>query len=437
MTLYNTDAKIKRAKKAVRELDVPERNRELVLDFVEGCEIGWDGQKLGNKRVLKYLVTLKQIALLLGDREFDHITEREVKKLLKTIDDDPTKGSWSQHDYRIILRKFITWLRKEHGYPQGYPRREKHLKALEMVELGLMSHALEVSKMKVRQPDKLRDRSTIPPKDHLTYLRRAAPNPRDKAFLAVMEELGPRPGGICTRQVKDLEFDDMGARIHMHDKTQRGEPVRVIWSAGYLREWLEAHPFGDDPDAPLWVSLSGGGGRSPLTHTAFRNIVVRARDRHNANAEDKGLPKIPRKYDLYAFRYFAQIRDDLNKMPRSVQMRQRGWKHDSNMPERYSRLATGDVDSYFKKEMGLQEEGEEKPAPCPRCKEVNPADVGFCKRCGLPLNDKKRMEREKVAELALKILQDPELSRQFQEVLREGGDFSHFRRSKEKDTGGG
>src|SRR3990170_6417326 len=41
----------------------------------------------------------------------------------------------------------------------------------------------------------------------------------------------------------------------MYDKTMRGEPVRFVSSASYLRIWLDNHPFKNDPEAPVWIDL--------------------------------------------------------------------------------------------------------------------------------------------------------------------------------------
>ena len=306
--LYHMERRYKRAVESIRQLDIPRRNIELILEFAESCLVGWQGEKLSLCRVVKYLSHLKHIALLFrekcGDKSFDYITKEDIRKLLVAIDSDPEKGEYAQYDYRIALRKFITWLRKEYGYPEGYPEREQHLQALNLVRLGVATHVMEVQPAKPRRVEKLRDRDTIPKQEYLHYMRDAALNPRDRAFLAIMEELGPRIGGIGTRLLKHVEFDDLGAKIQMHDKTMRGEPVRLTWSTSYLREWIEVHPFKNDPESPLWVKLNKTK-PEPLEYADFRAIVRRAIKRHNQLAEARGLPKIPRVYDLYAFRYFA------------------------------------------------------------------------------------------------------------------------------------
>jgi hypothetical protein len=182
--------------------------------------------------------------------------------------------------------------------------------------------------------------------------------------------------------------------------------------------WLEVHPFRDDPEAPLWINLQKSVKEPvPLDYAGFRAIERRARERYNRMAESKGLPVLP-SLDLYGFRYHAQIRDELDGVPRSVQLRQRGWKYTSRMPDRYARLVSGDVDEYYRKKLGLNgDEDKITPAPCPRCREINLPETRFCKRCGLPLTDEGMKHKEVVTRLALQILQDPELRQEFLEAL--------------------
>ncbi len=241
--IYQTEKSLKSALKSIENLQIPERNKELIREFVDNALVGWNGGKLSKKRVLKYISVLKQVALILGEKEFDYVTTVDIKKILRIIDDDPKKGEYAQYDFRILIKRYITWLREEHGYTEDYPDREEHLQALSMVKLGVLNHAFEVLKIKTKQPDKLRDRNTIPSKEYITYMREAAINPRDRAFLAVLEDVGPRIGGLGNRQIQHVEFDDLGAKIYMSDKTLRGEPVRLTWSAAFLREWIGVHPL--------------------------------------------------------------------------------------------------------------------------------------------------------------------------------------------------
>ncbi|PWB54562.1 MAG: hypothetical protein C3F06_04185 [Candidatus Methanoperedenaceae archaeon] len=68
-----------------------------------------------------------RLATIAVEKEWLMFDERDLKKLLLWIDDrfPMPDGGWSQHGYRIALRKFVTWMRQKYGYPEDYPNRAK------------------------------------------------------------------------------------------------------------------------------------------------------------------------------------------------------------------------------------------------------------------------------------------------------------------------
>lgn len=369
--IFNSAKRYEKAVEWLGRSEVSEENKELILSFAGDCLIGWGGRKLTKIRMTKYVFLLKVLAEQLG-KSFHYIDSEDVKRLLLAVDSDPSKGEWSQYDYRVTIRKFVSWLREEHGYPGDYPNAE-HLSKI----LPLLKYPEEVKKIRIRTPNKKKPRDEIPVQAEMRYLREASINLRDKAYFAVVEELGPRIGGIGSRQVKHVEFDDLGARVAMEDKTMKGEGVRLITSASYLRDWLESHPFKENKEAPLWVNLSRLPYCEPLDYEGFRRMIQRTVERHNTKAEKNGLPRITRRIHPHGFRYFAQ-----------------------------------------KFELNGGEE-KEKNITCPRCRDVNFPKSLYCRRCGLPLNDKAKKYDETIDDLIAKILLDPELSQRLREKLLE------------------
>lgn len=114
---------------------------------------------LTDARINKLIGSLKILSEMI-EKDWDWITKEDIKRIIAEIDRDPKKGAWTQHDYRLILRKFIAWLKTEHGYPDGYPNREELAKMLSIVR-----YPAEVSKIKVRSPDMLKPAEEIPTKD--------------------------------------------------------------------------------------------------------------------------------------------------------------------------------------------------------------------------------------------------------------------------------
>ncbi len=318
---------------------ITKRNKIFLLKFSADCNSGWGQKKLTSARILKLLSNIKTISEMV-ETDWDKITKDEIRDILDRIDCDPKKGDWAKHDYRIVLRKFMGWLRNEYGYPDGYPQKEELTRLL-----PILKYPSEVNKIRVKQPERLKSGEDIPTDDEMRFLSNASINPRDKAFFEMAKEVGIRIGGIGSRQIKHVSFDELGAKVTVYDKTMRGEPVRFISSASYLHIWLDNHPFKNNPEAPLWIDLEKTAhGPFPLDYHGFRAMIKRTVERHNKRSANLDLPKITKRIHTHLFRYHAQTRDELDGVPRSIMCKQRGWKTDSKQPERYARIVTKDVD---------------------------------------------------------------------------------------------
>ena len=414
--IYNSRKKLKNAIENLKSEKILDENRDLILDFVQDRRVGLYKDKITDLRAAKYLYYLKQLARIYekrNRRSLLYITKRDIKRILIEVDTDPRKNEWARRDFRIIMRKFIAWMRSEYGYPRDYVDGRYSPEELGRLAL-LLPWPVEVKDMKIPSVDKLKDREEIPTQEEIRWLRQAATHPRDRAFLALLEEIGFRPGDILRLQIRDVEFIDIGAKLYIHGKTQEGEPVVVTWSASYLREWMEVHPFRNDKEAPLWVKL-GRAEPEPLDYPSASAMLRRLVKKHNRSASRNGLPKITRRIHLYGFRYFAQIRDELEGVPRNVQIKQRGWSPTSRMPDRYARIVAKDVEEYLKKKLGLADgngngNGDGKPRICPRCREPLEEGWNFCRKCWLPLNEKARQADKALMEIVSYILSRPELT---------------------------
>ncbi len=417
--IHNYAQKIESVKNLVKKSRISERNKQLIIEFMRDCQTGWGGRKLTDARVSKLIGAIKILSEML-EKDWDWISKEDIKRILSEIDTDPEKGVWAQHDYRLILRKFVAWLRAEHGYPNGYPDREELIRILSIVK-----YPAEVGKIRVSRPDKLKPAEEIPTQAEMQYLSDAAINPRDKAFFEMAREVGIRIGGIGSRQIKNISFDELGAKVTMHDKTMKGEPVRFISSVSYLHIWLDNHPFRNNPEAPLWIDLEKTAkGPVPLDYHGFRAMIKRTVERHNKRADMLGLPKITKRIHTHLFRYHAQTRDELEGVPRSIMCKQRGWKTDSKQPERYARIVTKDVDSYYAKKFGInggEIKEQPKPGRCPRCKEVNASGIGYCYKCGLPLSAKAENVEQQVQKMIEEMLMDPEIHAKLRDKLLANG----------------
>ncbi|MFO7967794.1 MAG: site-specific integrase [Archaeoglobaceae archaeon] len=415
--IHGFDRRLTRELELLEELDVPQETKELIKEFIDDGLQGWGTTKISKARAAKLLMHLRLITKLLcrNGCSYEYMTEKDLKKLLKDIDNhyyevkvkkskDPEKTSWGQSDARTALLKFMKWLRSEKGYPDDYPDKKVAESAKVVMSLN-GAKPPELAKLRIMKPEESVKPNDIPEEWVFRSLREASENIRDEAFFTVAEEWGPRIGGIGSLTVGSVKFDDIGAWIYPHDKTHRGEGVRLTWSAGPLRRWMEKHPFRDNLEAPLWVDLNCRQYPKPITYRGFKKIIERAVKRHNKRAEANGGKKIEKNIRTHFFRYFAQIRDEIEGVPRSVQLRQRGWKDGSDQPDRYAMLANVEVDQYYRQKYGKSEEDKgSKAVVCPRCEEVNPPASRHCNKCNLMLDPSERYDTDKSRQALKEVL---------------------------------
>ncbi|MDD5474345.1 MAG: site-specific integrase [Candidatus Methanoperedens sp.] len=335
-----------------------EKNTQLCLEFINDLKIGWgSAKKIGDHRLLKYLRTLRILTIMFesldNELSWSYVQKQHIKTLLLMFDHKDGWNEWAIHGARTILKRFVTWMRKEHRYPQDYPEGER-LNAL----ILLVKSPVEVDYSTPR-PKKLKSIDEIPTEEEVNWLiqawdyyreetSRAEVAARNKAIITILAEIGIRIGGLGSLQIRDVIFDNIGAKISVTDKTMQGEPVRLITSAPCLKEWLNLHPWKNNPEAPLWVVLLDHNHLgSPMCYEMFGKMLKQSRRLHNKHAKENDLPLITRRLHFHAFRYYAQTRDMLEGMPVSIQCAQRGWKPNSDRPQQYARVTTAQVDEWL------------------------------------------------------------------------------------------
>ncbi len=202
-------------------------------------------------------------------------------------------------------------------------------------------------------------------------------NSRDRAFLSLIYETGARIGEIGAMRIKDVVFDDYGAVVWLpRSKTQRRK-LRVVYSARYLAEWLSDHPLKDDPEAPLWVKLSGRNYLQLMVYKDFQWQLKKI-------AKRAGIKK--RIYP-HLFRH-TRATKLLQQVSEVVGAKYMGWVPSTKMVGVYIHLADQDVERAILEMHGIKpadENDDIKVLQCPRCSFVNPGNAKFCSRCGLPL----------------------------------------------------
>lgn len=123
-------------------------------------------------------------------------------------------SSWTKHDYKLALRKYLIYCGKE--------------KLAELVRLRTV-HGYKLPEELITGDD-------------MNALLEVTDDPQYRAFLYCLYESGCRIGELLSLQRKHVRFDSQGAILIVDGKTGMRR-VRIIESAPALDEWISCRSF--------------------------------------------------------------------------------------------------------------------------------------------------------------------------------------------------
>ena len=229
---------------------------------------------------------------------------------------------------------------------------------------------------------------------------------RDKALIATLAESGCRVSEIATMQVKHVSFEQYGARLVVNGKTGMRK-ILVVTSSPYLQEWINSHPFNNNPNAILWQNTQH---KEFLCYHRIADILKDSAKR--AGIKKRVHPHLLRHSKATALASVmsdAQLKSYL------------GWTAGSKMAATYVHLSGKETDDAILRANNLSVEIEKKEQElkspiCPRCRTTNSATNRFCRLCGFALNIKdaeeiiqKENETKEMSEVLQYLLKDKEV----------------------------
>jgi integrase/recombinase XerD len=173
--------------------------------------------------------------------------------------------------------------------------------------------------------------------------------------------------------------------------------VLLTTSFPYVRDWLNEHPFRNEPDARLICNLNNG---SPLTPDTIDYVMKQLRERiirllHKGEIKEQNereklecLLKT-KKWNPYCIRHSA-ITADSDYLPEYALKKKVRWSMNSKQGSRYIKRRMGnDLKQKILAYNGIIsiEELQKKPSilNCPRCYLVNAMENKYCTKCSYPL----------------------------------------------------
>ena len=341
-------------------MDITKQNQKDIKDFLNyiaahGCSV---------TRQCKYIYPLENLARWL-EKDFMKADKVDIERLVKQIMQNNEYTDWTKQDYMVVIKKFYKWL---------YNRDVEDEDDWEIPKL--------VKFIKIHKP---KDTKTVPA-DLLTVkevriLADAAKNLREKALVLTMYETGARIGELLNMKIKDVEFDDYGAKVRLVGKTGP-RWIRVVGSAPALSQWLTCdHPRKNNRESFVFCNIrpeSKAG--TQLGYAALKKILKQLQKR----------TKVTKNIRPHLWRH-ARATELAEHMTDAQRCKYFGWVDGSEMARIYTHLVDTDrtileINGLIKKEK--DENGQFNAVICPRCETKNPYGAKICAKCVMPLDEK-------------------------------------------------
>ncbi len=359
------DAGYLNAKQKLENADIGKENKALIENFSIALRLE-GAAKITVTRYLYYTIRMVEQLQELGFNEtLDKLDQNTFDRLLIFLEDERKLSPGTIRNYKKLIKKFFRWSTSGNS-----PKWVMDLK-LKTIESPV-------------QP------SDILNKDEFTRLLEGCRHPRDKAIIAVLADGGMRVGALASCRVKNVEFNQYGAMIYLSktgvNKTAPAKGLPLTWSAGYLNQWLAVHPFHEDPEALLWVTLDKN--KESLSYIIIRKMI-------KTTAERVGIKKNVYPHLLRHTAITNWILDGLNEQEIKHRV---GWSRGSTkMFKIYANFTDHEINNSIFEKYGLKTEDKRHVIlkRCPRCNNVLKPDDKFCSQCSLVLDQATSLKLEK------------------------------------------
>tara|TARA_Y100000310_G_C20655956_1_gene801964 strand:+ start:127 stop:1350 length:1224 start_codon:yes stop_codon:yes gene_type:complete len=231
-----------------------------------------------------------------------------------------------------------------------------------------------------------------------------ADNFRDKCLIILLYESAARRGEILQLKIKHCDITpEKYAMVTVPMGKTVSRKLPILFAMPHLKNWLNAHPLKDDPNAPLFIT-QGSHLDNPLGEDGLKMIIKKVSKRS----------KIKKNIHPHLFRHsrLTELAKELTEQELKVFA---GWVGDSKMVKTYVHLSGSDVSNKLLANAGLIDSKTIRikqkvleQIVCPRCRKINSADVKYCD-CGLCLDLKtaaKEIEQSKEDKDKIKVLEN-------------------------------
>ncbi len=273
------------------------------------------------------------------------------------------------------------------------------------------------------------------------------PSPRDRCYHAMAGDLAARPHELLKLKIKDVVFKltpdkKQYAEVLVNGKTGN-RSLPLINSIPYIKDWINQHPQGGNPNGILLCGFGKSLGRTigiVSINGIYKNykndFFPKLLDNPNVPPEDKqGIRILLKKpWNPYIRRHSALT--EKSALLKEHHLRQfAGWSPSSNMHLKYLHFFGNESNKSLLEAYGIVSKDQNRsdslrPKQCPNCNEPNKPDGKFCAKCRMVLTydaysetlEKQQEKESEVQRLQEKYEQDmktmrEEMENKFQQIL--------------------
>jgi integrase/recombinase XerD len=353
---------------------------------------------------------------------------------IKDTEIDPDKRwirTWN--DYLQRIKYFFRWL---------YNKREREVKELEVLPQSdwITPSFIQITEKRTKRISPYLE-SELWERDEILTIIKYEQYKRNKAALSLLWDLDARNHEVTLLKIKHIRLKEKYGEGEIPHEAKTGTgPILLTCSFPYVRDWLNEHPFKNEPNARLICNLYNG---SPITADSLWTVMKQLRTRIirlietgsiTDNEEHQRLEYLlkTKKWNPYCIRH-SSITSDSDYLHEYALKKKVRWSMNSKQGSRYIKRRMGnDLKQKILVQNGIisEQQVERKLSilNCPRCNLVNVIENKYCSKCSYPLvpsafDEIKEAENLKLKTMAEKYEQDMNTMRQemedkFQQILK-------------------
>jgi site-specific recombinase XerD len=310
-----------------------------------------------------YLQSVKTLAIWYS-KGLDNIKDDGLKRFFR--EEFLEKSKITTYVAKTNLIQFFRWM-----YSSKTDQNRNTLKLKDDIDV--------ISWIQLNRKDKEKLPEELLTVEDINNMASVCDNFRDKAIVKMLYETGARKGEFLQLKIRHLQEDEVGIVCILPMGKTNSRRLRLLSSVPDIKLWLNSHPYKDDVDAPLFVTLGSRLGRA-LYEDGLKVLLKKYAER--AEIKKRVFPHL--------FRHSRATHLAKQGFSEAELRVIFGWSITSNMPTKYVHLAGNDIEEKLLRLNG-QEDAVKKTKEeamklrewaCPRCKEDNPSQDKYCNKCG-------------------------------------------------------